>query len=60
MRPTNLENPRTIVNIPLELKRNLYEDAKREGLPLNGFILQILWSWERKKNEQGDDTGCTA
>lgn len=57
MRPTNLENPRIVVNIPLELKRKLYESAIKEGLPLNGFILQILWRWIR---EQGDDTKNTA
>lgn len=57
MRPTNLENPRTIVKIPLELKRKLYESAIKEGLPLNGFILQILWRWIR---EQGDDNRNSA
>lgn len=50
MRPVNLNNNRIMLIIPLQLKRRLYEEAKKEGFSLSSYIIQILWRWERGQN----------
>lgn len=38
-----------LVRSPQELKDILQEKAKKKGLTLNSFILQILWEWVKKE-----------
>ena len=49
MKPTNMENGKVVVNLPLEVKRKLYEKAEERGLILTNLILQILWEWTQKE-----------
>lgn len=50
MRPTNLNQERIVLNVPLPLKRELYEESRKEGMTLSGYVLQILWRWKRGQN----------
>lgn len=50
MRPTNLNQQRLVINIPLPLKRELFEESQKEGTSLSGYVLQILWRWKRGQN----------
>lgn len=45
MRPTNMENGKVVINLPLHVKKKLYEEASHRGLILTNLILQILWEW---------------
>ena len=42
-----------LIRAPKELKTFIVNEAKRIGISANALILQILWEWLRK-NEQED------
>lgn len=43
-----------LVRAPDRLKKDLQYQVQQMGLTLNGLILQILWEWVKREENQHD------